>query len=77
MSEDRPLERKRVRRGLDARSAGGENVAAEPQGRMRGAPGRSRNSPAPGPEPQPRGRARLARKGQAQRRTARDNPDAV
>jgi len=75
MSEDRPMERKRARRGLGARSVEGENVSAEPRGRMR--PSRSRNSPTAGPEPQPKGRAKIARRGQARRRTVRDNPEGV
>ena len=74
MSEDRPMEMKRARRGLGARSAEGKTAKAEPRGRMSGAPGGSRNTQAAGPEIRPKGRARAPRAEQARRRTTRDNP---
>lgn len=77
MNPNRPMEDKRARRGLGARSPEGETTPAKPRGRMKGAPGGSRNTQAAGPEPQPKGRARIARGGQARRRTVQDNPEGA
>ena len=77
MSRNRPTEDKRARRGLGARSPEGETVSAKPQGRMKGAPGGSRNTQAAGSEPEAKGRARIARAGQARRRTVQDNPEGA
>ena len=74
MSEDRPMEAKRARRGLGARSSEGVTTRAKPRGRMTGAPGGSRNTQAAGPGIRPKGRARAPRAEQARRRTTRDNP---
>ena len=75
MTQNRPLERKRARRGLGARSAEGEITPAKPRGRMKGAPGGSRNTQAAGPQPDAQGgRPRSSRAQQARRRTVRDNP---
>ena len=75
MAKDRPLERKRASRGLGARSADGETTPAKPRGRMKGAPGGSRNTHAAGPQPDAQGgRPRAPRGQQARRRTLRDNP---
>lgn len=74
MPRNRPTEDKRARRGLGARSAEGESTTAKPRGRMKGAPGGSRNTQAAGTEPKTRGRTRMARGSQAKRRTVRDNP---
>ena len=49
MSEDRPMEAKRARRGLGARSSEGVTTRAKPRGRMTGALGGSRNTQAAGP----------------------------
>ena len=74
MAHDSPLERKRARRGLGARSPEGDTTPAKPHGRMTGAPGGSRNTQAAGEKAETRGRARIARGGQARRRTVQDNP---
>jgi len=74
MPERRPAERKRARRGLGARSAGGETTRARPSGRMPEAPHGSHTGEAPEPPPQATGRARIARAGRARRRTVQDNP---
>jgi hypothetical protein len=76
MSEDRPMEAKRARRGLGARSSEGVTTRAKPRGRMTGAPGGSRNTQAAGPELRTRGRAHAPRAQQARRRSVRDNPKA-
>lgn len=74
MTNDRPLERKRARRGLGARSAKGETTPANPRGRMKGAPGGSRNTQAAGAPPDAQGgKPRAPRGQQGHRRTVRDN----
>ena len=74
MSQDRPEERKRGRRGLGARTTSGETIKAEPRGRMTRAPGGSHVTRAAGAPPDPRGEPRAPRAAQARRRTVRDNP---
>lgn len=74
MTQDRPLERKRARRGLGARSADGNTTPAKPRGRMKGAPGGSRHTQAAGSPPDAQGgRPRASRGQQGRRRTVRDN----
>lgn len=68
MSEDRPIERGRAKRGLGARSPQGETTRATPEGRLGhlgnpGAEGRGGSKKARGPRAE-----------NAKRRTARDNP---
>lgn len=74
MTQDRPEERKRGRRGLGARTPEGETIRAEPRGRMTNAPGGSHVTRAPEPPPVPRGRPQSSRAEKARRRTLRDNP---
>ena len=75
MSEDRPMEMKRARRGLSARSWESVTTRAKPRGRRSGAPGGSRNTQAAGPPRRARGRAHSPRAAQARRRSTRNNPD--
>jgi hypothetical protein len=70
----RPIERKRARRGLGARSESGDIARAKPRGRMPGAPGGSRKTEAAAPPAAPKGRPPAARGEQARRRSVRDNP---
>ena len=74
MTDERPMERKRARKGLGARSPEGETTKATPEGRMTEAP--SFGSPHDaGSDFQVQGRPRQPRARQAKRRTVRDNPD--
>lgn len=77
MAQKRPMEEKRARRGLGARSSEGETETAKPRGRMKGAPGGSRNTQAAGPAPDRKGQPKPARAAQAKRRTVRDNPGGL
>jgi len=74
MAESRPMEDKRARRGLGARSAEGKTTPAKPRGRMTGAPGGSRNTQAAGSGSTEKGQPRRSRAAQSKRRTVRDNP---
>lgn len=74
MARSRPLEDKRARRGLGARSAQGETTPAAPRGRMTGAPGGSRQTMAGKPGEAPKGNPHASKAERAQRRTVRDNP---
>jgi hypothetical protein len=69
MSEDRPLERERARRGLGARSPEGATSPATPKGRLQ-------HLGNPGAEGKGGGKkARAPRAARARRRSVRDNPD--
>jgi hypothetical protein len=73
MTDERPMERKRARKGLGARSPEGESTKATPEGRMTEVP-RGRLSPHDaGSDYRVQGRPRQARARQAKRRTVRDN----
>jgi hypothetical protein len=77
MAKGRPMEQKRARRGLGARSAEGDIARAKPRGRMKGAPGGSRNTQSAGPTVRTPGKPHQPRVAQARRRTVRDNPEAT
>lgn len=77
MSEDRPEERKRARKGLGARSPEGETTKANPKGRLTEIPGGTPSPHGAGSDFQNPRRARQPRARQAKRRTVRDNPEGL
>jgi hypothetical protein len=76
MTDERPMERKRARKGLGARSPEGETTKATPKGRMTEVPRGSFSPHDAASDYQVQGRPREPRARQAKRRTVRDNPDA-
>jgi hypothetical protein len=72
MSEDRPIERLRARRGLGARGGEGETTPANRKGRLKnlGNPGAGRGRSSGRSATSPRAE-------HARRRTLRDNPEGV
>jgi len=76
MTDERPMERKRARKGLGARSPEGETTRATPEGRMSEAPRGSFSPHDAGSEVRATGQPRKPRAQQARRRTVRDNPGA-
>jgi hypothetical protein len=76
MSEDRPMEIRRAKRGLGARTPEGESFPATPKSRVRKAVRGARRR-RPGRPLELKGRPRGPRAVQARRRTLNDNPEGL
>jgi hypothetical protein len=74
MPQDRPMEIKRAKRGLGARTPEGENFPAKPKSRIPKAVRGTRRH-RPGRPLEPKGKPHGPRAEQARRRTKQDNPE--
>ena len=77
MPQDRPLEVKRAKRGLGARSPTGETFPAKPKSRVRTAVRGARPRRKAGRPVVAKGRPHGPRAEQARRRTRVDNPEVI
>ena len=74
MTSRRPMEEKRARKGLGARSPEGETTKATPEGRRTELPSGTPSPHDAGSDYRPKGQPRKPRAEQARRRTVQDNP---
>ena len=77
MPQDRPMEVKRAKRGLGARSPEGKSFPAKPKSRIPTAVRGARPRRKAGRPIQAAGRPHGPRAEQARRRTRQDNPDVI
>jgi hypothetical protein len=75
MPQDRPMEIKRAKRGLGARTPEGESFPAKPKSRIPKAVRGTRRKLRPGRPIVPHGRPHGARAEHARQRTRQDNPE--
>ena len=75
MPQDRPMEIKRAKRGLGARTPQGDNFPAKPKSRIPKAVRGTRRKLRPGRPVEAHGRPHGPRAEQARRRTRQDNPE--